>query len=352
MDATVGGDFEAPGLWDEYRTTRIGDFVHGGAWSERMRSVRIFGVPDVAELTQVSTRLTGEVYTPRLWLRPGTDNTASLWIVGSSTPGGPIDTYYEELQLAGFPSGVWTEYVGAAIALPCDGPRLGLQLLFPDVGQSTSTVHVDDLVFAGTGGDVLAVMGIELPLRALLATLQASLNTELTHIGSERADGLTPHSIENWYCWKREDLAVNRALVEVYERGGTVFPDWKAQVSTWVVGQRVPLRSEHPLVVAVVFANRGLTPSSRTLKMSEMRILAMRYAAGVVRTVRNTPNLGQGDLLFAEPGEASITYGLDEPDGPPASMRVEIPFTVRVSESSSGETTPGGGTPPSANLEG
>ncbi len=353
-NAITGGDFEAAGLWVELRSSRVSDFVHGGAWAERMQSVRPFGAPLEATITQTSSGLTGQQLTPRFWVRADADGvagTAELYLVGSSSPAGAIDTFYEFVPISSFVAGVWTEVVFSAITLPCDTPTLGLWLSGPtSPSPTTCTIRVDDFEISSGPGAAVAVMGIELPLRALLATLQANLNAELVHVGNEANDSLAPMAVEGWRCWKTQDLAVNRCRVDVYEIGGTTFPDWDEQMSTWLSGQRVPLRHQANLVVAVLFANRGLTPTSRTLKMSEMRVLAMRYAVGVVRTIRNTPNLGLAGI-FCEPGEASITYGLDEVDGPPASMRVEVPAVVRVSESSSGETSVGGGTRPSAILE-
>lgn len=356
-DAIVGGDFETAGLWEELRSIRVSDFAHGGTWSERMRSIRTFGTPFEATILQVSAALTGEEFTPHFWVRADADAISGgceLYLVGSSSPAGPIDIFYDFVPINSLVAGDWTEVTFASITLPCDTPYLGLWLTGPTSGTQ-GIVRVDDFTISNQAGANMAVMGFELPLRAMLATLQANLNTELTHIGNEANDSLTPPAVEKWYCWKVTQQFVDRAICEVYELGGTTLKDWDSQVSAWVVGSRLPLRMEHSMVVAVTFANRGLTigGAARTLKMSEMKVLAIRYATAVLRVVRNTPTLGQAAIVYAEPGEAVITYGEDNPpDAAPGSLRVEVPFRVSVSESSSGETTLNGGVRPSANLEG
>lgn len=224
---------------------------------------------------------------------------------------------------------------------------LSFTLFIPGTTGSAE-VWLDD-AGADQGGATVAVMGFELALRAMLGTLQANLNSELTAVGNEANDTLTPPAIDAWYCWRREENVVSRAACEVYEVGGTTLDDWNSQVSAWTAGSRLPLRMKHSLEVSVTFANRGL--NGQTMRTSEMKVLAMRYVIAIIRTVRNFPDLGQTGRIIAEPGEAVMTFGGSEPDTPPGAMRVTVPFVIETKESSASETVVGGGPRPSAILE-
>ena len=211
--------------------------------------------------------------------------------------------------------------------------------------------RLDDLTVEEEEVD-MAIMLAELPVRAMLATLQANLATELTGISSERGDSATIPALPaptSWFAWRRPTALPNRCEVEVYDEGVT-FPRFSHDISRWASGQRCNLSSSVTLVVGLNHANRGASAGAEAFSTAVMKVHSWRYAAAILRCIRNAPALGQGDLIMATPQEVRYSTRQSE-DGMDNIDRVEVTVRCDVQESSTGETQAGQGAPPSATLE-
>jgi hypothetical protein len=296
----------------------------------------------------LATSSLGETVTPSIWIyKPSgsaghQDNDFELRISLTSY-GDPVMTV-QAFDTLTIPVDLWAKVQAEPFVLPCDTPTLEWRLRFPvtpDVGKS---LYVDVASVLSQEAN-MAVMLMELPLRAILATLQANLSTEIGYVNTEANDGITCPAVTHWYCWDRERAQPEKAEVEVFETGQGELEEWASQVSTWSVGARIPLRSSWIFTVRLNYANRS------ALSTSAMRVLGWRYAAAIMRCLRNVPNLGQS-TIFATPGIPVATLvPTDDPNDVRTFGRVEVQVQVSVHESSVGETVLGGGTRPSAILE-
>lgn len=219
-------------------------------------------------------------------------------------------------------------------------------------GTTSSYWWLDNCLGQAEVVDIMAVLLGEFAVPAMLKTLQDNFATEVSAINTERSDAEVQLSgIERWYCYEREWASPDINECEVYiPPDGISFPRMPAQLSRWAIGQRVPLDSDVEIVVAVNHANRGGV-SGATLKRSDMWKLNQRYAAAVLRVVRNIPNLGYANDLVAVPQRVRTESRRVGNEDTRFVDRVEVTFSVSQQESSSGENTPGGGVPPVAVLE-
>jgi hypothetical protein len=211
---------------------------------------------------------------------------------------------------------------------------------------------LDDIVAEATLTELdMAIMLAELPVRAMLALLQTNLSGELIGIVSERADSVALATPTAWYCWFRDEGMPDRCEVEVSEEGtGVDFPNFRTDISRWTTGQRVGLRSSVRIVVGLNHANRGDSAGSVGYRTSLMRVRSWRYAAALLRCIRNTPTLGFPTQIMAFP--ESVRYSTRQAqDGSANIERVEVTVRCEIQETASGEGAPAGGTPPSATLE-
>jgi hypothetical protein len=354
IDLIVDGSFEdfSPADWDslncvlEYETVAP---VYDGQFSLGMYPINSsFGpVRQVASVQQVLTSgVAGQVVAPRLWVYRPSDSLGhaqnDLRLRISSAPGGSPDTNVQEFGTFFLPPDTWTQVMADAFPLPCDSPTLQWWLNYSSVANQAKVLHVD-LATAVLQEAAMAVMLMELPLRAILATLQASLNTEIGYVNTEANDGISCPSVTTWFCWDREREMPDKAEVSVFEDAGGEIAEWGSLVSN---GQRTPIRTSWTIVVRLAYANRS------QLSTSAMRVIGMRYAAALVRCIRNAPQLGQTTLpVDAEPSTPIVVLERATGTDPKTFGTVEMRVAVTINESPVGETVLGGGTRPSATLE-
>lgn len=354
IDLIVDGSFEdfSPSDWTASNCFLyyLSDApVYDGTFSLAMLPINSsFGpVRQVASVQQVLTSgVAGQIVSPRLWVyRPSdseghTQNDLRLRI--SSVPGGSPDMNVQEFGTFYLPTDTWTQVMADAFPLPCNSPTLQWWLNYAPVVNQGKVLHVD-LATAVLQEDTMAVMLMELPLRAILATLQSALNTEIGHVNTEANDGITCPTVTTWFCWDREREMPDKAEVSVFEDAGGEIAEWGSLVSN---GQRTPIRTSWTIVVRLAYANRS------QLSTSAMRVLGMRYAAALVRCIRNAPHLGQTTLpVDAEPSTPIVVLERATGTDPKTFGTVEMRVAVTINESPTGETVLGGGTRPSATLE-
>lgn len=256
------------------------------------------------------------------------------------------DGQWSYLQTISGTLGVWV--LGNLGTIQATGAITGIRIAARAPATDGSYSWLIDLFAAELGAGVsdMAVMMAELPLRAMMATLQSFLNTEIAYIDSEAADSLGLPTVTHWYCWDRVMPSPDETECEVFVVPGTViFPYFVQDLSAWTSGQRTSLKHTVTIGVRINHANRD------ALKVSQLQIRGWRYAAAIMRVVRNVPQLGQAAIMCV-PGSPSV-YVRGAEEGRPIAQIVtaEMSFTCDAFETATGETQAGGGTRPSATLE-
>lgn len=243
------------------------------------------------------------------------------------------------------PVGEWAVWALPAFTAQGSSGSLTLEC---DSSVNNRVWYVDDAsLFEQLAGEVdMAVMLAELPLRAMLGTMQTYLNTELGYVKNEANDSLDLPAVTHWYCWDRGGPSPDETECEVFIAPGSLtFPYFESNMAAWTTGQRTSMAHSVSVTVRINHANRDL------LKMSELQVRGWRYAAGIFRVVRNVPQLGQAAIM-AMPGSPMVYIRDADPLRPAGQVvTAELTFACDVHEAATGETQVGGGTRPSATLE-
>jgi hypothetical protein len=190
----------------------------------------------------------------------------------------------------------------------------------------------------------MAVMLGELVVRAMLATLQANLNAEIAAIVTERGDSIAMAPVARWFCYDRPDEDSPESVdVEVVESPAS-FPDYVAKITNSGTA-RAPVDSHIPIVVRLFQANRTQKASG------VMWVRSKRYEAAIVRTIRNTPQLGISSTAGVLANATSSSSGVPTRSSQGRAGMVEVYVTVQLNETNGGETVASGGVPPACTLE-
>lgn len=330
----------------EYTT----DLAYDGMYSVRLTGLKtLFGPPPRSRssyLDQHFTVTVGQLVTFSVWLyaeveMPNYDRLSVFVDYGDGQW-----SYLTVVDASGVGQN-WTQVqLGTIQAI---GTSVGIWFIAQAPTTEGSYSWLLDLCSAelATGVTNMAVMLAELPLRAMMATLQASLNTELGYVNSEAGDSLGLPVVTHWYCWDRVTPSPDKTECEVFVVPGSIaFPYFTQDLGAWATGQRTNLKHTVTIGVRINHANRD------QLKVSELQMRGWRYAASIMRVVRNVPQLGQATIMCMPSGPSVFVRSADDTTRPVAQIvSAEMYFACEVYEVSTGETTPGGGTRPSATLE-
>lgn len=138
----------------------------------------------------------------------------------------------------------------------------------------------------------MALLGPELARKQVLKYLQDNLNTEIDKIELERNDGLTVPAVDAWFAYERDRSDVDNVRCEVYRQparaGDTntvVFPLWDRNMSNRLSASAA-LNMRCMVEIALSHSNRD------NVDAFEMQDRSDRYAAALIRLIRNDPELG------------------------------------------------------------
>ena len=284
-----------------------------------------------SEFKQTVATVAGFTYPFRFWLFGGGSANRSFraWVDGVS-----------KLLISG---GNLTEWTFEDFSFVASGPtaEVKFEAFVGAPVNGSATWYVDD---AAVGEEAaLARIGSELPVRALMSTLYANVNAELTGIASERGDSKPLPAVESWYTFPRGKISPDHCEIEIYETNITK-PMTRLDLSRSLgAGTRTPWELEVEVLVALNFANREEASAGDLFNRGR------RYMDAIMRVIHDNPTLGQPTLVARMDRPRIMQRPLE--DTTRVAVRVECPVSISVQESSSGEMTASGGVPPASVLE-
>ena len=183
----------------------------------------------------------------------------------------------------------------------------------------------------------------ELPVKGILAYLQADLTAELAKIVTERGDSLPLESVTEWFGYERPEPSPEKVEVEVYSEQDLSFPEFDLLTSQYEIATGTPLHSLLPIKIRLSHANRD------QVSRGQMQERNWRYLSALARLFRNDPTIGFTDgtvLIDLDAGQDQVGVVNQIQMG-----RVTLDLTVFIREQSTGEGIASGGVPPTAIIE-
>lgn len=359
MASFLNPSFETQGDWtfeDDAAIYDIGPpYSHTGVGFAFIRAYFFPGGPGPARpvygaVRQIVSEPIGSVLIPSAWVA-GIEQASGRFSIDYRDAAAPGWSRLAEVDSStlDWAGGTHTEVVASTPALVAGAdPEFRFIVEYLGVGLNPFSVAVDDAALA-VGETTMAFFWVELPARAMLAMLQANLNTEIGYVQAERNDGVVLPTPARWYCWDRGMPSNNDGNLEisVFERQGSAeFPAFSREAGAFAAGTRSRLSHEVELIVRAEFPNRTQR------KTSEMVVVGWRVTAAILRCLRNNPAIGYPTVCNAQPGQPVMTPLPPDSEGRVGNWcRVEVPVHVQTQESPAGETQSSGGVPPVAILE-
>jgi len=228
---------------------------------------------------------------------------------------------------------------------PTFGTTPRVALVLPG-GSSQVSVYIDDATVKSTEDQEMAYIGPELAISAMLDMIQDNITTELAEIKTERNDNLDfPATVPDAVFNRPAAAFVGSVLqLEVFS-DQTLFPFIDRDLTTWLASSP-RVTSEVPLIVRLRFANRGAS----ALSVVNMAKITQRYAAALVRMIRNDPELANGGSPMVEWAKieglriSQSVFPLDESSSQYVDT-IEMDVSVMLQETDANENTAGGGEP-------
>jgi hypothetical protein len=291
----------------------------------------------------------GAMLRPSIWVFPVEFGPGHLEMYIDATSGnGSAPLLAGSVDLSELDPAQHVLFTGDVFTVQDPNVLILLRAVYDGTGDDPFAVTLDDAGIQVEEVSHMAVMLGELAVKAVLAVLQASFNSELDAIALERNDGLVVPYLTSWYGFRRAAGSPDRTEIEVFVSNIT-FPRWATDLVNTQAGQRGPVVSNVEVLVGINFANRNNYSASQLSGE-----IGWRYASALVRCIRNQPRLNinnpsvmVNDIRLA----GSILGGARLKLNPHSAGRVEARLLVSQNETHAGENTAAGGVPPSAIIE-
>ena len=188
----------------------------------------------------------------------------------------------------------------------------------------------------------MAVLLGELPIKGVLAYIQANIAAQFTEIEAERGDSLDLMAVTQWFGYERPKPSPEKIEISVYSERDMEFPEFAVLTSRYAHGQ-VSLHNSLPITIKLTHRNRD------NASRGQMQERNWRYTAALARLFRDNPTFGiAGGLCVAVLVNANDQL---DPADQVDTGSVTIEIVVLTRESSDNEGTASGGVPPSAIIE-